>query len=68
MRELTGFALAKISGTQAIATPTALGKQLGLTQPFGVPAAIAPLFAASDAKATGDAGDLPRWFGRHRTA
>ncbi len=52
MHELTGFALAKISGTQAMATPTELGKQLGLTQPFGVPAAFAPLFAASDAKAT----------------
>jgi hypothetical protein len=49
MRELTGFTLAKLSGPQAVATPTPLGKQLGLTQPLGVPATINPLFAACDA-------------------
>ena len=59
MRELTGFALTKISGTQEMATPTPLGKQLGLTQPFGVPAAFAPLFAASDAKATETLATFP---------
>ena len=51
MRELTGFQLAKVTPAQALATPTALGKQLGLTSPLGVAAPVNPLFAAQDATA-----------------
>lgn len=50
MRELTGFALTPVSPSKAWATPTALGRRLGLTQGFGVNGPVRPLFAASDAK------------------
>ena len=49
MQELTGFRLVPVSPAKALATPTALGKQLGLQTPFGVDAAVKPLFAAADA-------------------
>lgn len=50
MRDLTGFALREVSPDKAWATPTALGRRLGLTQPFGVQRLIRPLFAAGDAR------------------
>jgi hypothetical protein len=51
MQELTGFRLVPVSPARAWATPTTLGKQLGLQQAFGVDAPVAPLFAAADASA-----------------
>lgn len=51
MQELTGFKLVPASPAQAWATPTVLGKQLGLQTAFGVKEAISPLFAAADATA-----------------
>ena len=52
MRELTGFRLVPVSPARAWATPTDLGKQLGLHAAFGVDAPVAPLFAAADASPT----------------
>ncbi|MHB8952666.1 MAG: beta-galactosidase [Pirellulaceae bacterium] len=49
MHELTGFRLARVTPGNALATPTAAGKQLGLTGLLGVEAPINPLFAAQDA-------------------
>ena len=49
MQELTGFRLVPVSPAKALATPTDLGKQLGLQTPFGVDAPVKPLFAAADA-------------------
>ena len=49
MQELTGFRLVPVSPARAWATPTALGKQLGLQTPFGVEAPVTPLFGAADA-------------------
>jgi hypothetical protein len=49
LRELTGFACEPRRLPKAIATPTAAGKALGLTEPIGPPATIEPLFAAVDA-------------------
>ncbi len=49
MQELTGFRLVPVSPAKALATPTALGKQLGLQTPFGVDAPVKPLFGAADA-------------------
>ena len=49
MQELTGFRLVPVSPARAWATPTDLGKQLGLQTPFGVDAPVKPLFAAADA-------------------
>ena len=49
MQELTGFRLVPVSPARAWATPTDLGKQLGLHTGFGVDAPVAPLFAAADA-------------------
>jgi len=49
MQELTGFHLVPVSPARAWATPTDLGKQLGLEQGFGVDAPVTPLFAAADA-------------------
>ena len=48
MRELTGFRLVPVSPAKAWATPTDLGRQLGLTTSFGVDRAVTPLFAAAD--------------------
>jgi beta-galactosidase len=50
MRELTGFALQPVSVAKAWATPTELGRKLGLTQALGVERPVRPLFAATDAK------------------
>ncbi len=50
MRELTGFRVRPISQTDAWATPTAQGRRLGLTKPFGVHARPRPLFAVVDAR------------------
>ncbi len=49
MRELTGFRLAPAAPARAWATPTDLGKQLGLNTAFGIEAPVNPLFAAADA-------------------
>jgi beta-galactosidase len=49
MQQLTGFRLRMVSPARAWATPTALGKQLGLQTPFGLDAPASPLFAAIDA-------------------
>jgi hypothetical protein len=49
MRELTGFDLQPASLERALATPTEVGKQLGVQTAFGVEAPIRPLFAAVDA-------------------
>jgi len=49
MRELTGFRLGVVAPSRAIASPTAAGKRLGLTAPFGVEGPVRPLFAAMDA-------------------
>jgi hypothetical protein len=49
MQELTGFRLVSVSPARAWATPTDLGKQLGLQTAFGVDGAVTPLFAAADA-------------------
>ena len=49
MQALTGFALTQTS-QQAWATPTALGRSLGLTQSFGLHQPLQPLFAAADAR------------------
>jgi len=50
MQQLTGFQLAPVTGTKALATPTHLGERLGLHESLGVDAAITPLFAATDAR------------------
>jgi hypothetical protein len=49
MQELTGFRLVPVSPAKAWATPTDLGKQLGLQTGFGVAGPVTPLFAAADA-------------------
>ncbi len=49
VRELTGFRLVPVSPARAWATPTDLGKQLGLQTAFGVDGPVTPLFAAADA-------------------
>lgn len=49
MRELTGFRLVHAAPARAWATPTDLGRQLGLHTAFGVEAPVNPLFAAADA-------------------
>ncbi|HUS80955.1 MAG TPA: hypothetical protein VM283_06785, partial [Armatimonadota bacterium] len=51
MRELTGFTCLPVVPETVTATPTAEGIKLGLTDPWGPPGPIAPLFAA---KATPD--------------
>jgi len=50
MHELTGFNLQPVTPGNALATPTELGKKMGLTQPIGINSPITPLFAATDAK------------------
>lgn len=50
MRQLTGFALKPVAPPKAWATPTTLGRRLGL-RPFGVDGPVKPLFAATDATA-----------------
>jgi hypothetical protein len=52
MRELTGFRLAAVRPAKAWATPTEVGKRLGLTRAFGVEKAVTPLYAAVDAQAS----------------
>ena len=49
MRELTGFSLTPVSPAKAWATPTDLGKQLGLLSGFGVDGPVTPLFSVADA-------------------
>ena len=49
MRHLTGFRLRPVTPGSAIATPSAAGKRLGLSHPFGVDRPVQPLFAATDA-------------------
>ncbi len=50
MQELTGFELEELAGTPAWAEPTDRGRQLGLTEAFGVKRPIQPLFAVVDAR------------------
>jgi len=50
MQELTGFTLAPVSPGKAWATPTEVGRKLGLRQAFGVDGPVRPLFAAADAQ------------------
>lgn len=49
MQALTGFRLVPVSPVRAWATPTSVGKRLGLQAPFGVEGPVMPLFAAGDA-------------------
>ncbi len=49
MQELTGFHLAKVTLSTALAKPAKVGQQLGLEGPLGVDAPVSPLFAATDA-------------------
>ncbi len=49
MRELTSFRLVQVSMVKALATPTDVGKQLGLKTSLGVDRPVTPLFAAADA-------------------
>lgn len=49
MRQLTGFEIKKVALEKALATPTELGRKLGLEQPFGVEKPVKPLFAVADA-------------------
>lgn len=51
MRQLTGFAMKPVESKRAWATPTASGKQLGLTKPLGALRPVRPLFAIA---ASGD--------------
>jgi len=48
MQEVTGFQLTPASPAKALATPTDLGRQLGLQTSLGVDRALTPLFAAAD--------------------
>jgi beta-galactosidase len=50
MKRLTGFSLQPVKPGNAYATPTAVGKRLGIKTSFGVNYPIEPLFAATDAK------------------
>jgi len=49
MRELTGFRLAQVTPSKAWASPTSVGRQLGLQSGFGLDGPVTPLFAAADA-------------------
>jgi hypothetical protein len=49
MEEVTGFRHRLVEEPDATATPTAAGERLGLKRPWGLPAAIRPLFAAEAA-------------------
>jgi beta-galactosidase len=49
MQELTTFRLVPATPPRAWATPSNLGRQLGLEAAFGVDGPVAPLFAAADA-------------------
>ncbi len=59
MRELTRFRLVPVTPAKAWATPTELGKQLGLQSSFGVDGPVVPLFAAADATATESLATYP---------
>ncbi len=50
MRALTGFALRPAAPQKAMATPTARGRALGLTRPFGLGRSLPLLFTPADAK------------------
>ncbi|MEN6545642.1 MAG: beta-galactosidase [Armatimonadia bacterium] len=47
IREVTGFEARAVSPEKAEVTPTEAGRKLGLTEAWGVPAKIAPLFAVA---------------------
>lgn len=49
MRALTGFNLRPVTPDRAWATPTAIGRKLGIIRAFGVEQKVHPLFAAADA-------------------
>lgn len=50
MQALTGFTLRQAAPPKAIATPTEVGRQLGILHAFGVERPVQPLFAATDAR------------------
>ncbi|MGQ9762410.1 MAG: beta-galactosidase [Thermogutta sp.] len=50
MNHLTGFDFQEISGIEAWAEPTERGRQLGLTEGFGIHGQIRPLFAVKSAQ------------------
>jgi len=50
MEKLTGFEMKELVGVQAMATPTAAGRKLGILKPFGITRSLRPLFAAANAK------------------
>jgi len=51
MEELTGFRMKRVAVPTAWAEPTERGKQLGLSDGWGVKQPLTPLFAAADASA-----------------
>ena len=51
MSQLTGFRIKRVTGVQARAEPTTLGRQRGLRNALGIPQRLEPLFAAADASA-----------------
>jgi len=50
MREITGFTLGRVAPDEAWATPTDLGRRMGLRDGFGLRERVTPLFAATDAR------------------
>jgi len=50
MREITGFNLGRVAPGEAWATPTDLGRRMGLRDGFGLHERVTPLFAATDAR------------------
>jgi hypothetical protein len=50
MKDLTGFTLKPVSPETALATPTKLGRDMGMQKPFGPRGPVHPLFAAVDVK------------------
>lgn len=51
VQELTGFKVRSVAGQTAWAEPTAVAKELGFVDGFGVKQPVTPLFAAADATA-----------------
>ena len=50
MHDLTGFQFKQLHGVKAWVTPTDAGRRVGMQTEFGVPRAITPLFAVTDAQ------------------
>ena len=49
MNKVTGFVCRKVTPDTAVATPTEMGRELGLTEPWGLNTGIEPLFAVEAA-------------------